>query len=65
MLVLFQINWQNYFNVAMNQVNKTITANEHVVVYGPDYLSNLTQIINEYTNDDEGKTYDAHSQSAN
>ena len=42
----------------MIQVNKTITVNEQVVVYGPDYLSNLTEIIKKYTSDEEGKMYD-------
>ncbi|KAI5636454.1 peptidase family m13 domain-containing protein [Phthorimaea operculella] len=47
------LNWTAFFNDAFQNVNRTITDNERVVVYAPDYFRNLTRVIKKYTRTDE------------
>ncbi|XP_054159302.1 endothelin-converting enzyme homolog isoform X2 [Oppia nitens] len=49
------VNWVQYFRFAFNQINKTITENEPIVVYSPDYMINLTLLIDEYLMDNQKK----------
>ncbi|XP_017775297.1 PREDICTED: endothelin-converting enzyme 1 isoform X2 [Nicrophorus vespilloides] len=49
------INWQLFFDNAMRIVNKKISSKDDVVVYAPEYLSNLTLLIEEYNKTAEGK----------
>jgi membrane metallo-endopeptidase-like protein 1 len=49
------INWREFLGDAFKYVNRTITDNEEVVVGSPDFIKNLTKIINEYTQNDTGK----------
>jgi endothelin-converting enzyme len=49
------INWQNHFDDAFRIVKRKISEKEKVVVYAPNYLKNLTIIINNYTRTDTGK----------
>ncbi|XP_073991312.1 M13 family metallopeptidase neprilysin 3 isoform X3 [Rhodnius prolixus] len=48
------INWEKYFSDALRLVRKKITDKEKVVVYAPNYLANLTIVLNEYMNTSEG-----------
>ncbi|KAL1123319.1 hypothetical protein AAG570_002405 [Ranatra chinensis] len=49
------INWLEYFTDALRVVQRKITDKGRVVVFAPKYLSNLTTIIEEYSNSTEGK----------
>ncbi|KAJ8982237.1 hypothetical protein NQ317_013539 [Molorchus minor] len=49
------LNWRDFFEDAMRIVGKKITVKEQIVVYAPDYLSNLTELITEYNSTTEGK----------
>ncbi|XP_056638014.1 endothelin-converting enzyme homolog isoform X2 [Diorhabda sublineata] len=49
------IDWRRFFEDAMRIVSKKITNKEEVVVYAPEYLGNLTQLIKEYNKTTEGK----------
>ncbi|VVC45563.1 Hypothetical protein CINCED_3A014184 [Cinara cedri] len=50
------IKWNEYFNSAFRKVNRKIFPKENVVVYSPSFLTNLTQLINEYSKSPENKT---------
>lgn len=49
------MDWLAYFTDALRLVSKKISKKERVVVYAPQYLANLTDIIKEYNNSTEGK----------
>jgi len=49
------LNWTDHFNDAMKIINKQMTQKEVVVVYAPDFLGNLSKIIEEYEQTREGK----------
>ncbi|KAJ8916510.1 hypothetical protein NQ315_000152 [Exocentrus adspersus] len=49
------IDWRGFFEDAMRIVNKKITSKEQIVVYAPEYLGNLTLLINEYNSTEEGR----------
>uniref|UniRef100_A0A1B6E866 Endothelin-converting enzyme 1 n=1 Tax=Clastoptera arizonana TaxID=38151 RepID=A0A1B6E866_9HEMI len=49
------MSWIDYFSDALRLVGKKITDKEKVVVYAPNYLSNLTTIIQNYTKTTDGK----------
>ncbi|XP_069474514.1 neprilysin [Ambystoma mexicanum] len=44
-----QFNWMNYTNEIMSTVPLTIQNSEEVVVYAPEYLTKLQQILPKYT----------------
>lgn len=50
------IDWVAYFSDAMRLVNRKVTPKTPVVVYAPQYLKNLTDLLNEHTNTTEGRT---------
>ena len=45
------INWTNYFGDAFKRVNRTISDDEKIIVYAPDYMHNLTRLIQAHLND--------------
>ncbi|XP_037955581.1 neprilysin-3 [Teleopsis dalmanni] len=49
------LNWTEHFDDAMKLINGHITQNEVVVVYASDFLKNLSKIINNMQNTNEGK----------
>jgi len=49
------MSWLDYFNEALRLVKKRITPNDKVVVYAPEYLQNLTLLINNYTQTEAGR----------
>ncbi len=49
------INWTEYFTFAFEQVNEIISEDEEVVLYTPDYLKNISAIIEEYNSTSEGR----------
>ncbi|RWS21777.1 Endothelin-converting enzyme 2-like protein [Leptotrombidium deliense] len=49
------IDWVKYFQFAFKRVNYVITPEEHIVVYSPEYLSNMSAMLQEYLNNDAGK----------
>lgn len=49
------INWTDHFSDALKIVNRSITSNEQVVVYAPEFLKNLSDIIKKYQETAEGK----------
>lgn len=51
------VDWISYFNFAFRQINHTITEDEPIVVYSPAYLSNVSNLIQEYNSTPEGRVY--------
>ncbi|KAF7274332.1 M13 family metallopeptidase neprilysin 3 isoform X2 [Rhynchophorus ferrugineus] len=49
------IDWRQFFENAMKVVQKKISSKQQIVVYAPDYLGNLTNLINDYQNTTEGR----------
>ena len=49
------LNWTEYFDYAFHQINVTIGEEEPIVIYTPDYLSNLSSLIQEYKSTQEGR----------
>ncbi|XP_068624713.1 endothelin-converting enzyme homolog [Battus philenor] len=47
------LNWSMFFNDAFALVNRTISDNERLVVYAPDYFKNLTRVIKKYSKTEE------------
>ncbi|CAH2060687.1 unnamed protein product, partial [Iphiclides podalirius] len=51
------LNWSNFFNDAFKLVNRTISDNERIVVYAPEYFRNLTRVVRKYSRtEDDQKT---------
>lgn len=49
------VDWLTYFNYAFSQIGRNITSQEEVVVYAPEFLENLSKLIDEYTSDNQRK----------
>ncbi|XP_017129913.1 neprilysin-3 isoform X1 [Drosophila elegans] len=49
------LNWTDHFDNAMQMVGRRVTDDEVVVVYAPDFLKNLSDIILKMEQTDEGK----------
>lgn len=49
------LNWTAYFNSAFSQINKTIPDTQEVVVYAPEYMANMTDLVREYLASSKGK----------
>ncbi|XP_065582225.1 endothelin-converting enzyme homolog isoform X2 [Artemia franciscana] len=49
------ISWPDYFSHAFSFVNKSISVNQSVVVYAPNYLRDLTRLVSDYMATDGGK----------
>ncbi|KAL3271004.1 hypothetical protein HHI36_021505 [Cryptolaemus montrouzieri] len=49
------IDWRKFFEDGMRVVKKKITTKQQVVVYAPEYLSNLTELVKEYNSTLEGR----------
>ena len=49
------LNWTQYFESAFHQINASIDANESIVLYSPDYLSNLSNLMMEYNSSRDGR----------
>ncbi|KPI97453.1 Endothelin-converting enzyme 1 [Papilio xuthus] len=47
------LNWSMFFNDAFKLVNRTISDNERLVVYAPEYFKNLTRVIRKYSRTEE------------
>uniref|UniRef100_A0A1Q3G4E4 Putative m13 family peptidase n=4 Tax=Culex tarsalis TaxID=7177 RepID=A0A1Q3G4E4_CULTA len=50
------INWRDHFEEAFRLVKRKITEKENVVVYAPDYLKKLNELMVDYQTTDEKKT---------
>ncbi|KAL4712581.1 hypothetical protein ACJJTC_007597 [Scirpophaga incertulas] len=49
------LNWTMFFNSAFKVVNRTISDQERIVVYAPDYFKNLTKLVTKYEKTDDGR----------
>ncbi|EDW26543.1 GL13072 [Drosophila persimilis] len=49
------LNWTDHFDNALQMVNRRVTDDEVVVVYAPEFLKNLSDIIMKMQQTDEGK----------
>lgn len=49
------LNWTDHFDNAMQMVGRRVTDDEVVVVYAPDFLKNLSDIILKMEQSEEGK----------
>ncbi|CAG5037602.1 unnamed protein product [Parnassius apollo] len=47
------LNWSSFFNDAFKLVNRTISDNERIVVYAPEYFRNLTRVLRKYSKTEE------------
>lgn len=50
------IDWVAYFSDAMHLVDRKVNMKTSVVVYAPQYLKKLSDLLKEHTNSTEGKT---------
>lgn len=48
-------NWTTYFSNVFNQINRRVTAEEPAIVYSVQYLSSLTDLIQDKLKTDNGK----------
>lgn len=51
----FQIDWGKFINKAFSKIEKKLDSKEHIVVYAKEFLSNLTVIIKNITETEQGK----------
>ena len=51
------IDWVSYFGYAFQQINRKVTEDEAIVVYSPDYMTNLSVLIEQHLSQDETKMY--------
>ena len=49
------LNWRDHFEDALRLVKRKITDKEKVVVYAPEFLEKLTELVKEYNATDEKK----------
>ncbi|XP_050316058.1 endothelin-converting enzyme homolog [Anthonomus grandis grandis] len=49
------IDWRQFFENAMKVVQKKVGARQQIIIYAPEYMSNLTKLLEEYQNTTEGK----------
>ncbi|GFY49874.1 endothelin-converting enzyme homolog [Trichonephila inaurata madagascariensis] len=49
------INWTHYFDSAFTQVGRKISSSEDVIIFGREYFEKLTQLINKYLYDPQGR----------
>lgn len=49
------IDWRAHFEDALRIVKRKVTQKERVVVYAPEYLEKLTNIVKKYNATDDGK----------
>uniref|UniRef100_A0AAR5Q8X8 Endothelin-converting enzyme 1 n=1 Tax=Dendroctonus ponderosae TaxID=77166 RepID=A0AAR5Q8X8_DENPD len=49
------IDWRQFFENAMKLVQKKITLKQQIIIYAPEYMGNLSQLIQKYENTTEGK----------
>ena len=49
------IDWVSYFRYAFIHIERDITDQEEIVVYSPDYLTNLSVLLKEHIRDERGK----------
>ncbi|XP_072945939.1 endothelin-converting enzyme homolog [Epargyreus clarus] len=49
------LNWTMFFNDAFKLVNRSISENERIVVYAPDYFKNLTKVLKKYSKTEENQ----------
>ncbi|CAK1546700.1 unnamed protein product [Leptosia nina] len=47
------LNWSMFFNDAFKFVNRTITDDERIVVYAPEYFRNLSKVLRKYSKTEE------------
>ncbi|XP_061380295.1 endothelin-converting enzyme homolog isoform X2 [Danaus plexippus] len=47
------LNWSMFFNDAFKLVNRSISDNERIVVYAPEYFRNLTRLVRKYSKSEE------------
>ncbi|XP_037790089.1 endothelin-converting enzyme homolog [Penaeus monodon] len=50
------IDWGKFINKAFSKIEKKLDSKEHIVVYAKEFLSNLTVIIKNITETEQGKT---------
>ncbi|CAG2111753.1 unnamed protein product, partial [Medioppia subpectinata] len=49
------IDWVSYYRRAFGQIGREITENEQIVIYSPQYMSNLSDLIEEHLRDEQKK----------
>ena len=49
------IDWKRYFSYAFQSINYTITDDEPIIVYSPDYISEMSKLIQKYLATNDGK----------
>lgn len=51
------IDWIGYFREAFAPIKREINENESIVVYSPEFFSNLSKLIEQHLSDNDNKTY--------
>jgi hypothetical protein len=49
------IDWVQYFKYSFDPINYTITGDEQIIVYSPEYMTAMSNLILKYQNTTEGK----------
>lgn len=49
------IDWVQYFRFSFDPINYTITEDEQIIVYSPEYLTAMSALIHRYQNTTDGK----------
>lgn len=55
--LLLQISWREYFEEAFKVNDRPVLWDEKVVVYVPEYMQKLSQLVNDTLATDNGKMY--------
>lgn len=53
-MLFFQMDWKEFINSAFTKVNIALDGSRKVVVYATEFLKNLTVILNEIKDSEEG-----------
>lgn len=50
------LDWVKYFREAFAPIRRNITENEKIIVYAPEFMGNLSILMNNYLKDETNKT---------
>ncbi|GIY38903.1 endothelin-converting enzyme homolog [Caerostris darwini] len=49
------IDWSQYFNSAFKQVNREIPTSQELIIYAPEYIRKMSELVTQYLSTPEGK----------
>ena len=51
------IDWTSYFNYAFKQINREVQSSQELVVYAPEFVRKMSELVTQYLSTNEGKVY--------